>query len=135
MVNPVIPSGKYDGQRRGLGSLETVVDQKAKKAKSEDILQLPSYLRKRKKSPSVDPFIVGEILAKYKMSKSDLAIGKQSDHQYGYLNKVSHNLSPIKITQILFALLNNGSCKLIIEYSFGSGFNLNNYQDRNVFDQ
>jgi len=89
VVNPVIPSGKYDGagKRRGLGSLETAPDQKAKKAKSGDILQLPSYLRKRKKSPSLDPFIVGEILTKYKMSKSDLAIGKQSDHQYGYLNK------------------------------------------------
>ena len=64
------------------------------KPKSENTLQLPSYLRRAKPRDdqyieTLDPKIIRDLVSeKYRMTHSDLRIGLAFDKNYGYLNKV-----------------------------------------------
>lgn len=89
VVNPVIPDGRYDGRKRGLGTVapQELKEKKIKKENSN--LQLPSYLRKMKNNAGagLSNRLADELIKKYKMKHIDLRIGMELDANYGYLNK------------------------------------------------
>ena len=76
--------------------------------KSENTLQLPSYLRRAKPRDdqcieTLDSKIIRDLVSeKYRMTHSDLRIGLAFDKNYGYLNKVC------KLKNMTFQIWYNG---------------------------